>query len=166
MSQLYKYWGVNGNKLNAILPRYLHLMFFGIQIWHLPSLPYIYSSLFTYLRHTCKEQIKFVQIHFFVQCGIKMGHFRPPPCLCLKTRVGAHKSFFILSSTRKVVHLASFWKWGFLELGSDLFTICTPKPGDQHPNLFLIGVYLASAGKIALKRQKGEVWQLWLTSGM
>ena len=24
--------------------------------------------------------------------------------------------------TRKVVHLASFWKWGFLELGSGLFT--------------------------------------------
>ena len=24
--------------------------------------------------------------------------------------------------TRKVVHLASFWKWGFLELGSGIFT--------------------------------------------
>ena len=36
------------------------------------------------------------------------------------------KWFFILMqtkliSTRKVVHLASFWKWGFLELGSGLF---------------------------------------------
>ena len=26
-------------------------------MWHLPSLPYIYSSLFTYLRHICKEKI-------------------------------------------------------------------------------------------------------------
>ena len=57
------------------------------------------------------------------------GHFRVPPGLCFKTRVGAQpliwKSFFILMQiklifTRKVVHLASFWKWGFLELGSDL----------------------------------------------
>ena len=37
------------------------------------------------------------------------------------------KSFFIvrqikLISTRKVVRLASFWKWGFLELGSGLLT--------------------------------------------
>ena len=36
------------------------------------------------------------------------------------------KSFFILMQiklifTRKVVHLASFWKWRFLELGSGLF---------------------------------------------
>ena len=51
------------------------------------------------------------------------------PGLCFKTRVGAQpliwKSFFILMQielifTRKVVHLASFWKWGFLELGSGL----------------------------------------------
>ena len=27
------------------------------QIWHLPCLPYIYSSVFTYLRHICKEKI-------------------------------------------------------------------------------------------------------------
>ena len=52
------------------------------------------------------------------------------PGLCFKTRVGAQplirKSFFILMQiklifTRKVVHLASFGKWGFLELGSGLF---------------------------------------------
>ena len=58
-----------------------------------------------------------------------VGHFRVPPALCFKTRVVAQplmwKSFFILMQiklifTRKVVHLASFWKWGFLELGSDL----------------------------------------------
>ena len=60
-----------------------------------------------------------------------IGHFRVPPGLCFKTRVGAQpliwKSFFILLQiklifARKVVHLASFWKWGFLELGSGLFT--------------------------------------------
>ena len=58
-----------------------------------------------------------------------IGHFRVPPGLCFKTRVGAQpliwKSFFILIQiklifTRKVVHLASFRKWGFLELGSGL----------------------------------------------
>ena len=48
-----------------------------------------------------------------------MGHFRVPPGLCFKTRVGVKpliwKSFFILMQiklvfTRKVVHQASFWK--------------------------------------------------------
>ena len=62
--------------------------------------------------------------------GNVLGHFRVPPGLYFKTRVGAQpliwKSFFILMQiklifTRKVVHLASFWKWGFLELGSGLF---------------------------------------------
>ena len=62
-----------------------------------------------------------------------IGHFRVPPGLCFRTRVGAQpliwKSFFILMQiklifTRKVVHLASFWKWGFLELASGLFAPC------------------------------------------
>ena len=61
-----------------------------------------------------------------------IGHFRVPPGLCFKTRVGAQpliwKPFFILIQiklifTRKVVHLASFWKWGFLELGTGLFLV-------------------------------------------
>ena len=60
---------------------------------------------------------------------MRIGHFRVPPGLCFKTRVGPQpciwKSFFILMQitlifSRKVVHLASFWKWGFLELGSGL----------------------------------------------
>ena len=59
----------------------------------------------------------------------RIGHFRVPPSLCFKTRIGTHpliwKSFFILKQiilifTRKVVHVASFWKWGSLELGSGL----------------------------------------------
>ena len=61
----------------------------------------------------------------------EIGHFRVPPGLCFKTRVGAQpliwKSFFILMQIklifiRKVVHLASFWKWGFLELESGPLT--------------------------------------------
>ena len=61
---------------------------------------------------------------------VSIGHFQVSPGLCFKTRVGAQpliwKSFFILMQiklifTRKVVHLASFWKWGLLELGSGLF---------------------------------------------
>ena len=58
-----------------------------------------------------------------------IGNFRVPPGLRFKTRLSAQpliwKWFFILMqikliSTRKVVHLASFWKRGFLELGSGL----------------------------------------------
>ena len=61
--------------------------------------------------------------------------FPSSPGLCFKTRVGAQpliwKSFFILMQikltfTRKVVHLASFWKWGLLELGSGLFLKYNP----------------------------------------
>ena len=75
-------------------------------------------------------------LHFYrlatpLRDSIVIGHFRVRPGLCFKTRVGAQssiwKSFFILMQiklifTRKVVLLASFWKWGFFELGSDLFT--------------------------------------------
>ena len=54
-----------------------------------------------------------------------MGHFRVPPGLCSKRRLSAQpliwKWLFILVQiklifTRKVVHLASFWKWGFWNL--------------------------------------------------
>ena len=57
-----------------------------------------------------------------VTCKPAIGHFRVPPGLCIKTRLSAQpliwKSFFILRQiklilTRKVVYLASFWKWGF-----------------------------------------------------
>ena len=62
---------------------------------------------------------------------VPIVHFRVPQGHCFKTRVGAQsliwKSFFMLMQiklifTRKAVHLASFWKWGFLALGSDLFS--------------------------------------------
>ena len=64
----------------------------------------------------------------------QIGHFRVPPCLCIKTRLSAQplicKHFFIIMQiklifTRKVVHLASFWKWLSLVLGSGLFLSLT-----------------------------------------
>ena len=59
MLQIYKYWGVNIWQTWQMphSPSYLHPLFFGMQMWHLPSLSYVYSSVFTYLRHICKEQI-------------------------------------------------------------------------------------------------------------
>ena len=73
-----------------------------------------------------------------------IGHFWVPPGLCFKTRVGAQpliwKSFFILTQiklifTRKVVYLASFWKWGFLELVSGLLTRNRPQFSLDNPHL-------------------------------
>ena len=54
--------------------------------------------------------------------------FPVTPKLCFKARLRAKpliwKRFFILMQknlTRKVLHLVSFWKWDFLELGNVLF---------------------------------------------
>ena len=66
---------------------------------------------------------------WFTYHPFAIGHFRVPPGLGIKTRLSAQpliwKWFFILMQmklvfTRTVVHLVSFWKWGFLELGSGL----------------------------------------------
>ena len=63
-----------------------------------------------------------VSLCFCLQIVISIRHFRVRPGLCIKTRLSAQpliwKWFFILMqikliSTRKVEHLASFWKWGF-----------------------------------------------------
>ena len=51
-----------------------------------------------------------------------MGYFQVSPGLRFKTRVGALMQIKLIF-TRKVVHLASFWEWGFLELGSGLLGI-------------------------------------------
>ena len=62
---------------------------------------------------------------------INMPFQSSSPSLCIKTRLSGQplwwKWVFILMqikliSTRKVVHLASFWKWGFFELRSGLIT--------------------------------------------
>ena len=59
------------------LPRYLHPLFFGMQMWHLPSLPFIHSLVLTYLQHICDIFIRrkkyFVQIHFLIQWNL-LGH--------------------------------------------------------------------------------------------
>ena len=36
------------------LPSHLHPLFFGIQMWHLSSLPYIFTPQYL---HVCKEKI-------------------------------------------------------------------------------------------------------------
>ena len=72
----------------------------------------------------------------------RIGHFRVPPGLCFKTRVGAQplisKSFLTLMQIklifrRKVVHLASFWNWGLLELGSGLLEAMSMHKVRNHP---------------------------------
>lgn len=40
------------------LPSYLHVRFFSMQMRHFQSFPHVYSSVFKFLRHTCKEQIR------------------------------------------------------------------------------------------------------------
>ena len=67
--------------------------------------------------------------YLWVLCLRWIDHFWFPSGLCIKTSLNAQpliwKWFLILMQiklifTREVVHLASFWKWGFLELGSGL----------------------------------------------
>ena len=100
----------------------------------------------------------------------QIGHFRVPPGLCFKTRVGAQpliwRSFFILMQiklifTRKFVHLASFRKWGFLELGSGLFIWYAPgitlNSGDNHLTV--------DNKAVALRRELRKSWnhcQVWI----
>ena len=73
-----------------------------------------------------------------------MCHFRD---LCIKTRLSAQslirKWFFIpmqikLIFTRKVVHLTSFWNWGFLELGSGLLQCDYNNRGQFNYNIHLV----------------------------
>ena len=128
--------GYTYNKLSVITPK-------TISYWSQRK----YISNFTEIE---KTQVKSscVGFHFFILWNLKLLNYvfsgphkdlffgvinRPfpsSPGLCFKMRVGAQpliwKSFFILMQiklifTRKVVHLALFWKWGFLELGSSLF---------------------------------------------
>ena len=63
--------------------------------------------------------------------SISVGHFRVPKSFAFKTRLSAKPLLWKwvlimmqikLISTTKVSHLASFWKWNFLELGNGLLT--------------------------------------------
>ena len=80
---------------------------------------------------------------FWYYCEKKIGHFWVPPGVCFKTRVGAQpliwKSFVILMQMNSFVHLASFWKWGFLE----------PR------KLVFLGTWRVNAGKCIMS----EVWR-------
>ena len=99
-----------------------------------PSYSKIPKVFWNHLLWHCSSRMWFYFIvnNIFIHNYTPKGHFRVPPGLCFKTRgVGAQpliwKSFFILMQiklifTRKVVHLALFWKWGFLELGSGLLS--------------------------------------------
>ena len=93
-----------------------------------------------------------------------IGHFRVPPGLCIKTRLSAQpliwKWFFILTQiklifTRKVVHLASFWKWVFLELGCGLLELRTNNGGMNAYRFFRQQVkrQLKLAAKIHVKSE-------------
>ena len=124
-----------------ILPR--NLVYLPPFISQIPDLIYWTVLIFILI---CFEWRGTENQQYFPGCTagsniVAMGHFRVPSGLCFKTRVGAQpliwKSFFILTQiklifTRKVVHLDSFWKWGFLELGSgllkDVASVWTPLP--------------------------------------
>ena len=100
--------------------------------------------------------------------------FPSSPGICFKTRVGAQplvwKSFFILMQiklifTTKVMHLASFREWGFLELVSGLFIWYAPgitlNSGDNH---------LTNDNKaMALSRELRKSWnhcQVWICANL
>ena len=87
---------------------------------------FVFSLVPDLLFH-CSRLLEYPKIRTVLQSTI--GHFRVPPSLWIKTRSSAQpliwRWFFILVQiklifTREGVHLASFWKWGFLELGSGL----------------------------------------------
>ena len=54
--------------INATFASYLHPLFCGLQTWHLPSLPYIFTSQYLHIGdgHICKEHnYKFVKSSTF-----------------------------------------------------------------------------------------------------
>ena len=84
-------------------------------------------SLVVDLLFDCSRWLEYAKIRNVLQSTI--GPFPSSPSLCFKTRSSAQpliwRWFFLLEQlklmfTRKDAHLASFWKWGFLELGSGL----------------------------------------------
>ena len=93
----------------------------NVNLYHVTKFP-LYLSFTVHCNYT--KIGRFTPI-----VSIRIGHFRFPPDLCIKTRLSAQpliwKWFFILMqikliSITKVVHLGSFSKWGLLEVGSGL----------------------------------------------
>ena len=102
----------------------------GTPVFPCPQKPTLNSNSIWNARTRLNEFIKTPK-YFAVFVSV-LGHFRVPPGFCIKTRLSAQScygnDFFILMQiklifTRKVVHLTSFWKWGFLELGRGLLQI-------------------------------------------
>ena len=88
-----------------------------------PVSTYNYSRLFSAYFFGELVEKSCLKIKAFTQLWWSISHFRVPPGLFIKTRLHVSaqpliwKWFFILKQikliiTRKVVHLASFWKWG------------------------------------------------------
>ena len=117
---------------------------------NLPGLRLFVYCICIIMRHSHSNDREIPETKRFIPKGSELGitlsypnwsvgHFRVPPDLCIKTRLSAQpliwKWFFILMQvklilSRKVVHLASFWKWGFLKLGGGLLS--SPNPLGQH----------------------------------
>ena len=92
------------------------------KMWRQLWLLHWYTSTITITKNK-QTVIGYYASLFKRSCWI--GLFRVSPSLCFKTRLSAQrlkwKWFFIeFISTRKIVHLASFWNWVYLELGNGL----------------------------------------------
>ena len=86
-----------------------------------------------------------------------MGYFRVAPSLCFKARLGAKMGCYSLHIklifTRKVLHLASFWKWEVLELGKrEALVFCGSPPRDLWLSRFLKGKLARGLAKGTTKR--------------
>ena len=93
------------------------------------------SSLWLMCSHSTSSQQMQRAIQQFTSLSMwvtLIGHFRVPKNLTFKARLSAKpliwKWFLIMMQiklifTTKVSHLASFWKWDFLELGNGLFNV-------------------------------------------
>ena len=125
-------------------------LYLGVNVLSMKVLIIVVTILISHWRRDC---------HFMWSCGclavcgaktvpsfrsffktLRMCHFRVPPGLCIKTRLSIQpliwKWFFILMQiklifTTKVVHFASFWNRGFLELGSGPL-VRPRKPNPRH----------------------------------
>ena len=95
----YKNWGVNLVQRRQIphLPRYLHSLLFGMQMWHLPCLLHIYSAV----SHFCDmfARSKFVQIHFFVQCSERLHpHMASTPGIWTRTTFDGRRASALITT--------------------------------------------------------------------